>query len=286
MLSYQQAFYSLCKQLGKIYSDTEAAAIAHEIMEFVTGKGRLQRLVEKDNHLDERQQSLYDNAIVRLLNGEPLQYITGVQWFFGKPFQVNTSVLIPRPETEELVQWVIDEWQDKNDLTILDIGTGSGCIPISLKLKLPAASIAAIDVSKSALTVALQNAQQHQAEIFFLEMDFLKEDQWEKLGQFDIIASNPPYIPEHELDTLERNVRDFEPEIALFVPDTDALLFYRHIARFAKEHLSPDGAVYCELHRDYAQATQAMFEAMSYKTTLRKDMHGNDRMLRAERQFL
>lgn len=286
MLSYQQAFYSLCKQLGKIYSDTEAAAIAHEIMEFVTGKGRLQRLVEKDNHLDERQQSLYDNAIVRLLNGEPLQYITGVQWFFGKPFQVNTSVLIPRPETEELVQWVIDEWQDKNDLTILDIGTGSGCIPISLKLKLPAASIAAIDVSKSALTVALQNAQQHQAEIFFLEMDFLKEDQWEKLGQFDIIASNPPYIPEHELDTLERNVRDFEPEIALFVPNTDALLFYRHIARFAKEHLSPDGAVYCELHRDYAQATQAMFEAMSYKTTLRKDMHGNDRMLRAERQFL
>lgn len=286
MLSYQQAFYSLCKQLGKIYSDTEAAAIAHEIMEFVTGKGRLQRLVEKDNHLDERQQSLYDNAIVRLLNGEPLQYITGVQWFFGKPFQVNTSVLIPRPETEELVQWVIDEWQDKNDLTILDIGTGSGCIPISLKLKLPAASIAAIDVSKSALTVALQNAQQHQAEIFFLEMDFLKEDQWEKLGQFDIIASNPPYIPEQELDTLERNVRDFEPEIALFVPDTDALLFYRHIARFAKEHLSPDGAVYCELHRDYAQATQAMFEAMSYKTTLRKDMHGNDRMLRAERQFL
>lgn len=286
MLSYQQAFYSLCKQLGKIYSDTEAAAIAHEIMEFVTGKGRLQRLVEKDNHLDERQQSLYDNAIVRLLNGEPLQYITGVQWFFGKPFQVNTSVLIPRPETEELVQWVIDEWQDKNDLTILDIGTGSGCIPISLKLKLPAASIAAIDVSKSALTVALQNAQQHQAEIFFLEMDFLKEDQWEKLGQFDIIVSNPPYIPEQELDTLERNVRDFEPEIALFVPDTDALLFYRHIARFAKEHLSPDGAVYCELHRDYAQATQAMFEAMSYKTTLRKDMHGNDRMLRAERQFL
>lgn len=286
MLSYQQAFYSLCKQLGKIYSDTEAAAIAHEIMEFVTGKGRLQRLVEKDNHLDERQQSLYDNAIVRLLNGEPLQYITGVQWFFGKPFQVNTSVLIPRPETEELVQWVIDEWQDKNDLTILDIGTGSGCIPISLKLKLPAASIAAIDVSKSALTVALQNAQQHQAEIFFLKMDFLKEDQWEKFGQFDIIVSNPPYIPEQELDTLERNVRDFEPEIALFVPDTDALLFYRHIARFAKEHLSPDGAVYCELHRDYAQATQAMFEAMSYKATLRKDMHGNDRMLRAERQFL
>lgn len=286
MLSYQQAFYSLCKQSGKIYSDTEAAAIAHEIMEFVTGKGRLQRLVEKDNHLDERQQSLYDNAIVRLLNGEPLQYITGVQWFFGKPFQVNTSVLIPRPETEELVQWVIDEWQDKNDLTILDIGTGSGCIPISLKLKLPAASIAAIDVSKSALTVALQNAQQHQAEIFFLEMDFLKEDQWEKLGQFDIIVSNPPYIPEQERDTLERNVRDFEPGTALFVPDTDALLFYRHIARFAKEHLSPDGAVYCELHRDYAQATQAMFEAMSYKTTLRKDMHGNDRMLRAERQFL
>lgn len=282
ILTIGAAFYVLKQELERIYDASEAAAIAHEVLEYITGLGKLQRISAKDEQLTMEQLELFNNARSRLMTGEPLQYVTGIQWFMGKPFQVNKHVLIPRPETEELVQWIADEHKTKTGISILDIGTGSGCIPISLKLKLSHALVTSCDISTDALTIAQSNARKLEADVQFVELDFLHETQWAHLKKFDVIVSNPPYIPKSEEASLDKNVRDFEPGMALFVPDNDALLFYRKIAMFGKTHLKPEGAIYCELHRDYAKATQVMFEQMGYASVvLKKDMHGNDRMLKA-----
>lgn len=263
-----------------VYDAGEASAIAHDVLEHITGLNRLQRLGDKHITLSEQQQSQYDEMKERLLTGEPLQYITGVQWFLGRPFSVNKSVLIPRPETEELVEWIIAEWKSKQAVRILDVGTGSGCIPISLKLQMPKAEIISCDISKEALKTATTNVTTLNAAVSLLNLDFLKQDNWPQLETFDIVVSNPPYIPEAEKETLDKNVREFEPSTALFVPNNDALLFYKALAAFGKTNLKHGGAIYCELHRDYARDCQLMFETLGYNVTLRTDMHGNERMLK------
>jgi len=282
MLSYLTAFQTLKKELNKLYDEGEAIAIAHEVMEYLTGYNKLQRLSEKEKLFSEQQQRQFDEALARLMKGEPLQYITGVQWFLGRPFQVNKNVLIPRPETEELVTWIAHDWKERTNISILDIGTGSGCIPVSLKLLLHAANVTSCDVSSGALQTAKKNATDLQAEVSFLQLDFLNQSNWQPLDHFDIIVSNPPYIPISEQESLGKNVREFEPATALFVPDGDPLIFYRCIALFGKSHLNDGGAIYCELHQDYAEKTKELFEQMGYANTiLQKDMHGNMRMLKA-----
>lgn len=282
MLSYQQAFYNLKDALQAVYAAGEATFIAHAILEEITQKTKLERLSEKDSLLSPDQQARWEQAKIQLLEGTPLQYVTGVQWFLGMPFLVNQQVLIPRPETEELVQWIAADQKYKAAPAILDIGTGSGCIPIALKHKLPAARVTSCDISDSALQVAMQNAARLGATIDFHLLDFLREDTWASLDAYDVIVSNPPYIPFGEKEALDKNVRDFEPHTALFVPSDDALLFYRRIAVFGKTHLKPEGAIYCELHRDYAVETKNFFAAMGYNNLeLRKDMDGNLRMLKA-----
>lgn len=237
---------------------------------------------EKDTLLNPDQQQRWEQAKIQLLEGTPLQYVTGVQWFLGMPFLVNQHVLIPRPETEELVQWIATDQRGKAAPEILDIGTGSGCIPIALKHKLPAAVVTCCDISDTALQVAKENAVRLGATIDFHLLDFLNEETWATLGTYDVIVSNPPYIPFSEKETLDKNVRDFEPHTALFVPSDDALLFYRRMAVFGKTHLRPEGAIYCELHRDFAVETKNLFAAMGYDNLeLRKDMDGNLRMLKA-----
>jgi release factor glutamine methyltransferase len=216
-----------------------------------------------------------------LIAGRPLQYVLGYAWFMGKRYKVNEQVLIPRPETEELVAWIIDDAGSVNtQLNILDIGTGSGCIPIALKQALYAAAVTSCDISKGALAVAKENAANMNAGMEFIQTDFLDDTQWQLLGMYDVIVSNPPYIPIAEKDGLHANVRAYEPATALFVAD-DALVFYRAIASFGKQHLNSSGSIYCELHRDYAVATKALFEEQGYAVELRKDMHGNWRMLKA-----
>lgn len=282
MLSYLTAFQTLKKELTKLYDEGEAAAIAHEVMEHLTGYNKLQRLAEKERLFNEQQQSAFDEAQSRLLKGEPLQYITGVQWFLGQPFQVSKDVLIPRPETEELVTWIAEDLMGHANISILDIGTGSGCISVSLKLLLPSANITSCDVSSTALAMAKKNAKALQAEVSFLQLDFLNQSNWQQLQRYNVIVSNPPYIPLSEQESLDKNVREFEPATALFVPDNDPLIFYRCIAAFGKSHLHDGGAIYCELHKDYAAETKQLFQKMGYTdTTLRKDMHGNMRMLKA-----
>ncbi len=283
MLSYSAAYGELSTALRVIYDERESAAITHEVLEYITGAGRLQRITDKDKRLTGEQELQFIKIKKGLLSGRPMQYVLGYAWFMGRRFIVNEHVLIPRPETEELVQWIVDDCRGQAPV-ILDIGTGSGCIPIMLKILIPEANVSGIDISYDALSIMMRNAEILDTEIGVGRLDFLDTSRWPGLAQWDIIVSNPPYIPETERDTLSRNVREFEPGQALFVPGDDALLFYRHIAEFAREHLATGGAVYCELHVDNARATEELFKSMGYAyTELRADMHGNLRMLKAKK---
>lgn len=279
-MRFYDAYRELCQALQAVYDAGEAAAVADMYLQHFSGLSKTQRLMQRDAVMTPQQTADYKTATPRLVAGEPVQYVIGEAWFMGRQYVVNKHVLIPRPETEELVAWVAQDWERKTP-SILDIGSGSGCIPISLQLALPGAVVESIDISTDALNVAKANAQKLQANVQFRHGDFLNEGDWKLLDTYDIIVSNPPYIPESEAATLHDNVRAYEPGLALFVPDGDALLFYRAIARFGKGHLKQEGAIYCELHRDHAAAAQALFKEMGYTTELRDDLHGNPRMLKA-----
>ena len=218
-------------------------------------------------------------TLTALLNREPVQYILGEAWFYHLQFKVNSSVLIPRPETEELVEQVISFCNNKKGSTILDIGTGSGCIPIAIKKNIPGCSVTSIDVSTNALEVAKKNAAFHQADIAFIELDFLNTLLWNQLPSFDVIVSNPPYIPESEYAEMEEHVKKHEPSLALFVPDTDPLIFYNSIMEFGKTHLLPDGKIFMEIHEKKGEAIQQLFSANGYKVELIKDMFEKDRIV-------
>jgi release factor glutamine methyltransferase len=222
-------------------------------------------------------------ALTALVQNKPVQYVLGEAWFGQLNLLVNEHVLIPRPETEELVQWIVASRANdkKEDLSILDIGTGSGCIPIYLKQKLPSATITAIDISKAALAVAKRNALTYDVAINFLQLDFLNETAWQQLPQYDIIVSNPPYIPYKEEKEMDANVIGFEPYTALFVADTAPLIFYEKIANFAKDHLTVNGIIYVEIHEDFAEVTAKVFESIFEKVIIKKDIFGKDRMISA-----
>lgn len=285
MHTFLTAYNSLKDGLSAIYDISEATFISHEIMEHITGYGKLQRLTRKDEELTVAHQELFSNYQKQLITGKPLQYVIGHSWFMEHRYIVNDNVLIPRPETEELVQLIVDDWKKNTDINILDIGTGSGCIPISLKLLLPKAEIDSCDISNDALDIAKQNATVLNAEVNFMQLDFLEKSKQDKLPQYDAIVSNPPYVPIEYKEQMDSNVKDFEPEVALFVPNNDPLLFYKAIAIFGKEHLKPEGAIYCELHADHALKTEQLFLAQGYtQVTIIKDMHGNLRMLKATKQ--
>jgi release factor glutamine methyltransferase len=215
---------------------------------------------------------------------KPIQYILGKTEFYGLPFLVNENVLIPRPETEELVELILVQSSKSNgeNQKILDIGTGSGCIPISLKKNLPSAEVFAIDVSEKALEVAQKNAAINQVEIHFIQTDILKAEKLEQ--SFDVIVSNPPYVRNLEKVEIKPNVLEFEPHLALFVEDTDALLFYRKITQLAKNHLSESGKLYFEINQYLGKETVALVESFGFKNVqLLKDIYGNDRMISAEK---
>ena len=284
MHTYHTAYYTLTEQLRQLYDGQEPAAIAHEVMYSLTGLDKGQRLMNKDVVFTEEQEKTYKHISQQMSKGVPMQYAIGHAWFIDRKYVVNEHVLIPRPETEELVQWIIDECKGKDNLSILDIGTGSGCIPVSLKLAMPWASVVSCDISEDAINVATENSAMLGAEVTFLQTDFLNEKQRAALGQFDIIVSNPPYIPAAEYADMHANVKDNEPSIALFVPDEDALVFYKAIAAFATEHLKKGGAIYCELHAPLAGDTQIMFQNSGYKQVmLRKDMYDNTRFVKAQK---
>ena len=233
----------------------------------------------KDNvTLIAEQETLLNNAIERLAKHEPIQYILGYSDFCGLRFKVTPATLIPRPETSELVEWIASEATGNEK--ILDIGTGSGCIAVSLANRLPKSDISAWDISDEALAVAEENSKTNGCNITFSQVDILAyQPQGE---QFDIIVSNPPYIRDLEKSGMEANVLDWEPHTALFVPDNDPLLFYRTIAQKGKEMLHPGGKLYFEINREYGKATCDMLASLGYTNIeLRKDFAENDRMVRA-----
>jgi release factor glutamine methyltransferase len=210
--------------------------------------------------------------------------------------KVDEHVLIPRPETEELVEWVVEDVRSKmydvrnkdtyyvadqssDNIQILDIGAGSGCIAIALKRELDRAALSAIDISNDALAVARQNADDQKAGISFLQLDFLNEGNWSLLPSFDIIVSNPPYIPENEKNKLAKNVVEYEPHIALFVENNDPFIFYRKMANFAGTHLKQNGKIFVEVHEDFSEEVKQIFAEKNFKTEIKKDLFGRERMI-------
>lgn len=221
----------------------------------------------------------FDRAINCLLKQEPIQYIIGQTSFYGLPIKVNKHVLIPRPETEELVEWVLSEIlkAPKDKLNILDIGTGSGCIAIALANALPNANVKAIDISKEALKIARENARINEVSVTFLQHDILELQQLP--DQYDIIVSNPPYVRKLEKSQMSANVVDNEPGLALWVEDDDPLIFYNKIASLASSSLFPNGKLLFEINEAFGQATAEVVEKANFSTQLRKDIFGKDRML-------
>lgn len=282
-MTLREAQTSITTRLYALYDTREAANICDRVLEHITGKRKIDRLLEKDAPMPTEQIQQVQDITSQLLTHRPLQYVLGEAWFAGNTFFVNESVLIPRPETEELADWAAEVIQNAPDKVqhLLDIGTGSGCISVSLKKRFPAIYVHAIDVSEAAISVAKQNAGLLEADVIFSQLDFLVEQHWDVLPVFDMIISNPPYIKQSEQSTMRENVLKFEPPIALFVPDEDALLFYRKISAFGKTHLSRQGSLFLEINENLGGEVVILFEAEGYTCELRKDMQGKSRMVKA-----
>ena len=264
------------------YPIEEINSFFHLLTEDFLGLNRLDLALEPNREFSAAQKGKLELALERLAQHEPIQYIIGKTEFFGLPFRVDQDVLIPRPETEELVSWIFEDIkkQGKKKISILDIGTGSGCIAISLAKNLPAASVTAIDVSKTALKIANANARLNKVSVNFLYQDILSSENLP--GEYDVIVSNPPYVRELEKQEMHRNVLENEPHLALYVKDDDPLIFYRKITKLAKTYLSPGGALYFEINQYLGEESRELLTNEGFKTRLKKDIFGNFRMLKGD----
>lgn len=282
-MTISKQYRHFLQQLQTIFSLSEATVITDWVFESLAGIKRFEIIKHPELPVSAAVAEQLNNALTALLQQTPVQYVLEEAWFYKMKLKVNEHVLIPRPETEELVQLALNKASTIAITApiVLDIGTGSGCIAIAIKKNIPAAMVTAMDVSKDALLVAKENAATQQTAIHFLEIDFLDEAQWSSLPEFNIIISNPPYIPLNEKEKLDINVTAFEPHQALFVPDNSPLLFYEKIAGFGKNHLTKTGEIFVETHEDFAKETAALF-AKEYKTVcIKKDLFGKERMVTA-----
>ena len=273
------------ESLKDLYPPSEISSLVRLIMERVSNIQPHHFLFCKDKVLPEAEKNRIHEIVERLKEMEPIQYILGTADFYSLQFEVNPSVLIPRPETEELVEQVIIDNEGKK-IKILDIGTGSGCIAVTLRKHLKQASIIATDISTEALDTARRNAKRNNATITFIQTDILNPEKAEMDIPFmlDVIVSNPPYIKEEEKIDMERNVLDYEPHIALFVPDNDPLLYYWHIAHFGKKKLRRNGRLYFEINAAYGLMVVEMLEEEGYKDIeLIQDLSGKDRIVKARK---
>ncbi len=276
-----EAFNDLSLSLANLYDDREAETIADWVLEYITAKKRWQRRTDTEP-LSPNQVSLFRKFKSELLQSKPVQYVLNEAWFCGMKFILNENVLIPRPETEELVSLIVKENITRKKPTILDIGSGSGCIPIGIKSKLPEAEVFSYDISMEAVETARSNADRLEVNVKFDQLDFLDENAWEDLNSFDIIVSNPPYIPVAEKAMLDKHVVDFEPNVALFVPDDDPFIFYRKIEKFAENHLNVGGRIYLEVHENYAADVLKIYKPSFPESRLVLDMYGKERMVVVE----
>lgn len=291
-MTVSKAFADFKTKLESIYDSRESENISDWIFENVTGLKKWER---RYNEMDLKEIQTLDlnEYLEELLHHKPVQYVLNEAWFYKRKFFVNENVLIPRPETEELVEWIIDDvkssvWEISlgESLQIIDVGTGSGCIPISLKKELQNTNITAIDISEKALFVAKKNAKELKAEIDFKQINFLNIDESASLLKYNIIVSNPPYIPIAEKEILAKNVTEFEPAVALFVENNNPYIFYEKIAVFAKSHLKDNGKIYVEVHEEYSKNVKDIFENTGFISTIKKDIYGKERMVKASRPLL
>ena len=286
---YKTHFFDLLKN---IQDEQEIESFFFILTEYLHNLKRIDVALNPDFELSEAAIEKWNAILAQLQQEKPIQYITREAWFYGLRFEVNENTLIPRPETEELVEWIIESQKSKvksQKFEILDIGTGTGCIPISLKANLPHVNVSAIDVSEKALEVARRNAVSNKVEINFIQTNILEVEDLSQLQtpnfqlptSFDIIVSNPPYVRNLEKEEIKKNVLDYEPHLALFVEDTDALLFYRKIAQLALKNLAPNGLLFFEINQYLGKETVGLLENLGFKNIeLKKDMYGNDRMIR------
>ncbi|EAZ95062.1 possible protoporphyrinogen oxidase [Flavobacteria bacterium BAL38] len=285
---YKNHFFD---SLKNIQDEQEIESFFFILTEYLHNLKRVDVALNPNFELSEDDVEKWNSILADLQQEKPIQYITGEAWFYGLQFEVNENTLIPRPETEELVEWILNSPITHYPLpiTILDIGTGSGCIPISLKANLPQANVSAIDVSEKALEVAKRNAVSNKVEINFIQTNILEVEDLSQLpspnfhhpSSFNIIVSNPPYVRNLEKQEIKKNVLDYEPHLALFVENTDALLFYRKIAQLALKNLSPNGLLFFEINQYLGKETVELLKNLGFKNIdLKKDIYGNDRMIR------
>ena len=273
-------------ELQTIQEESEIESFFFILTEYLLNLKRIDISINPDFEGSETDLETWNTIISELKTEKPIQYITGEAWFYGYRFEVNENTLIPRPETEELIEWIVEESknlkiQQPNNLNILDIGTGSGCIPISLKKELPNAEVFTIDVSEKALEMARKNAVDNEVEVNFMLKNILETDSL--VEKYDVIVSNPPYVRNLEKQEIKKNVLAYEPHLALFVEDSDALLFYRKIAQLALTSLTPNGKLFFEINQYLGKETVALLENLGFKNIeLRKDFVGNDRMICCE----
>ncbi len=267
-------------ELTGIYPSEEVQSFFVILSEFILKYTRFQITLNSDVTISDSNLRFFEKAIFRLKRSEPIQYITGETEFYRLPFKVNKYTLIPRPETEELVDWIVSDVKMKSsDFSILDMGTGSGCIAISLAKSLENARISALDLSTDALEMAWKNSNLNQVRVDFFEMDILSAQELPQ--SYNLIVSNPPYVRELEKEHMKANVLEHEPEAALFVGDAEPLLFYRKIAVLAKQHLISEGGLYFEINEYLGNELARMLELEGFSDIeIRKDIFGKDRMLR------
>lgn len=291
-MTIHEASRRLLFELFHLYDEREAATIMDWVMEHVTGWKKIDRVTNKTVPLSAAQQQLLQQYTAELQTHKPIQYVLREAWFYKMKLYVDENVLIPRPETEELVEWVIAEWgvgslesgvgsRESGVSRMLDIGTGSGCIAVALKKNLPAAEVYGCDISEGALTVAKRNADGQQVPVQFQLLDILSAEERKQLAQFDIIVSNPPYIPLRDKATMANHVVSYEPHLALFVENNDPLIFYNAIADFSASHLNKRGSIYLEIHEDLGEDVMLLYKDRGYNNIeLRKDLQGRDRMIK------
>lgn len=278
-MTVSQEISEIRRRLAGVYDPRELQAVIYLIFSYVKGWSRVDVFMNEGKELSDFSKKEIDSIVDRLLLGEPIQYITGEARFYGMDFKVRPGVLIPRPETAELVDWIVDD-NRRDDLSVLDIGTGSGCIAIALDRTLPFASVTAVDFSDTALSVAEENARLLKAKVKFLKADMYS---WlPAAGSLDIVVSNPPYIAPDEEEAMEVRVKDFEPREALFVDGADPIRPYRRISDIARQGLRPGGALYLELNPRFADEIRKMLVADGWHDVeLRLDSYGKKRMMKA-----
>ncbi len=281
--SVLQVYKMLWDELTPLYQTIEAQAMARILIERVTSKRFHDTIASPEIILHDDQIAELNQYISQLKLQKPIQYILGEAEFFGMRLKVNENVLIPRPETEELVDWIL-KVNTHPSPTILDIGTGSGCIAIALAKNIGNAMVYAMDISSGALVTARENSLANSVNINFIEQDILTLPYIIKGSPFDFIVSNPPYVRESEKELMHPNVLENEPEMALFVNDSNPLVFYKAIANVAKRHLKSEGFIFCEINEAFGIETATIFQEMGFvDITIRKDINGKERMVRAKK---